>query len=44
MTNDISLKGFWPPEAKGAVNLGYKKQLIFFSFYRKIKLIKMIEN
>jgi ssDNA-specific exonuclease RecJ len=33
MTNDICLKGFWPPEAKVVVNKGCKNQLPFTHFF-----------
>jgi len=33
MTNDIFLKGFWPPEAKMTVDLGRNSRLNFIQIY-----------
>jgi hypothetical protein len=36
MTNDICLKGFWPPEAKVTVNLGHFVRLTFTGHFSKV--------
>ena len=40
MTNDICLKGFWPPEAKVTVDFGLEPGLKSFSFFLNDPMFK----